>query len=117
MQKQPLTFDQLPVFVYELGQKVDNLTTLFASLSTSPVDEVGGIELATQITRLSPSRIYALVNQRAIPHKKRGNRLTFRHSELLSWLDEGDRPTVDASEETDDLPFGPTSKFEKGRNQ
>ncbi|QJW90750.1 helix-turn-helix domain-containing protein [Spirosoma taeanense] len=92
MQKQPITFDQLPEYVYELGRKVDYLTTLL-SIPSAPPDETGGIELARQVTRLSAARIYTLVSQRAIPHKKRGNRLTFRRSELLAWLDEGNRET------------------------
>ena len=39
--------------------------------------EVGGIELAQQVTRLSKPRIYALVSSRGIPHAKRGNKLYF----------------------------------------
>lgn len=62
--------------------------------STTPADEVGGIELARQVTRLSAARIYTLVSERKLPHKKRGNRLTFRRSELLEWLDEGNRETI-----------------------
>ena len=57
----------------------------------APTDEIGGIELARQVTRLSAARIYTLVSERKLPHKKRGNRLTFRRSELLNWLDEGNR--------------------------
>ncbi|WP_461115088.1 helix-turn-helix domain-containing protein [Spirosoma jeollabukense] len=57
-------------------------------------DEIGGIELARQVTRLSAARIYTLVSERRLPHKKRGNRLTFRRSELLEWLDEGNRETT-----------------------
>ncbi|MBC3786482.1 helix-turn-helix domain-containing protein [Spirosoma utsteinense] len=60
---------------------------------TAP-DEVGGIELARQVTRLSAARIYTLVSKRQIPHMKRGNRLTFRRTQLLAWLDEGDRKTM-----------------------
>lgn len=60
----------------------------------APADEVGGIELARQVTRLSAARIYTLVSERKLPHKKRGNRLTFRRSELLEWLDEGNRETI-----------------------
>ena len=93
MQKQTLTFDQLPEYVYELGRKVDFLTTLLSTPS-SPPDEIGGIELARQVTRLSAARIYTLVSERKLPHKKRGNRLTFRRSELLEWLDEGNRETI-----------------------
>lgn len=91
MHKAP-TFDQLPQYVYELGRKVDHLTALLSSQSTTTAaEEVGGIDLASEITRLSTARIYTLASQRAIPHKKRGNRLTFRRSELLAWLDEGNR--------------------------
>ena len=64
---------------------------LLRSTNTTDTDEVGGIELARQVTRLSAARIYTLVSERKLPHKKRGNRLTFRRSELLNWLDEGNR--------------------------
>ena len=92
MSKQVITFDQLPEYVCELGRKVDQLTALISSLpATSPAEEIGGVALARELTRLSQARIYALVGQRAIPHTKRGNRLTFRRSELVAWLEEGKR--------------------------
>ena len=90
MQKQTLTFDQLPEYIYELGRKVDYLTTLLNTTSTPP-DEIGGIGLARQVTRLSAARIYTLVSERAIPHKKRGNRLYFNRAELLAWVEQGNR--------------------------
>lgn len=64
------------------------------SANQQPLDEIGGIELAEQITRLSKARIYTLVSERKLPHKKRGNRLTFRRSELLNYLEEGNRETI-----------------------
>lgn len=65
--------------------------------STAPIpEEIGGIELAQQITRLSKARIYALVSARAIVHSKRGNRLFFRRSELEAWVAEGKREEVAA---------------------
>lgn len=70
---------------------VDRAIKLNRSTSSLTPDEVGGIELARHITRLSAARIYTLVSERKLPHKKRGNRLTFRRSELLSWLEEGNR--------------------------
>lgn len=96
MQKQTLTFDQLPEYIYELGRKVDQLTTLLSApaAATSLADEVGGLKLAQEVTRLSAARIYTLVSERKLPHKKRGNRLTFRRSELLDWLEEGKRETI-----------------------
>ena len=55
--------------------------------------EVGGIELAQEVTRLSKQRIYALVSQRSIPHSKPagGNKLYFNRAELLDWVARGKR--------------------------
>lgn len=58
---------------------------------TKPTGDVSGIELAMEITRLSKSRIYALVQQRGIPHSKRGNKLYFNRAKLLEWVEEGKR--------------------------
>ena len=60
--------------------------------TTAPdAPEVGGIELAQQITRLSKPRLYALVSARGIPHSKRGNKLYFSRTELLEWVAAGKR--------------------------
>ena len=59
--------------------------------TTSPVDSVGGIELAQRITRLSKSRIYALVAARGILHSKRGNKLYFNYVDLIAWVNDGKR--------------------------
>ncbi|MBG8553462.1 helix-turn-helix domain-containing protein [Hymenobacter guriensis] len=58
-----------------------------------PAPEIGGIELAQQITRLSKARLYALVSARTIPHAKRGNKLFFNRTELLLWVAAGQRGT------------------------
>lgn len=58
---------------------------------TKPTGDVSGIELAMEVTRLSKSRIYALVQQRGIPHSKRGNKLYFNRAELLAWVEGGKR--------------------------
>lgn len=65
-----------------------------SSLPFEPAPVVGGIELAMEITRLSKSRVYRLVTDRAIPHKKRGNRLYFSRAELLAWVETGNRQEV-----------------------
>jgi len=59
--------------------------------TATPAPEVGGIELAQQVTRLSKARIYALVSVRGIPHAKRGNKLYFDRAELLEWVAVGKR--------------------------
>jgi excisionase family DNA binding protein len=64
--------------------------------ATSLAPEVGGIELAQQVTRLSKPRLYALVSAREIPHAKRGNKLYFNRAELLAWVAAGNRGRKEA---------------------
>jgi predicted DNA-binding transcriptional regulator AlpA len=76
---------------------VDRAIKLNQTTTTAP-DEIGGIELARQVTRLSAARIYTLVSERAIPHKKRGNRLYFNRAELLAWVEKGNRKEEGSNE-------------------
>jgi hypothetical protein len=79
-----------------LHKRLDSLEALLAErlpLNNLPpnVPEIGGLELAQEITRLSKARLYALVSSRGIPHSKRGNKLYFNRAELLSWVAGGTR--------------------------
>jgi signal transduction histidine kinase len=60
-----------------------------------PAPQVGGIELAQEVTRLSKARIYTLVTEKdpakRLPHAKRGNRLYFDRQALLQWVAAGNR--------------------------
>lgn len=56
-------------------------------------DQIGGIELAIEITGLAKPTIYGLVSMRKIPHSKKGKRLYFSRRELLEWLSAGKRKT------------------------
>ena len=56
-------------------------------------DEINGIELAVEITKLSKSTIYSLVSKRQIPHSKKGKRLYFSRTDLLEWIKNGKRKT------------------------
>ncbi len=58
-------------------------------------DEICGIELAIEVTRLAKPTIYGLVSERKIPHSKRGKKLYFSRRELKEWLTEGKRKTQD----------------------
>jgi predicted DNA-binding transcriptional regulator AlpA len=75
--------DRLEALLIEIRDIVSNSHSVF--------DEMGGIELAQQVTRLSKARIYTLVSLREIPHKKKGNRLAFSRTELIAWLEAGNR--------------------------
>ena len=75
----------------------DELTSFFSSHHFQPqteIDEIGGIDLAVQITGLAKPTIYALVSDLKIPHSKpSGKKLYFSRLELLNWLKAGKRKT------------------------
>ena len=68
---------------------LEALSCLRTTATAAP--EVGDIELAQQVTRLSKPRLYALVSARGIPHAKRGNKLYFTRADLTAWVNAGKR--------------------------
>ena len=75
----------------DLRAAVRHEVTQILASAPAPAAEIGGMKLAMEITRLSESRIYALVSARDLPHSKRGNKLYFNRAELLAWVEEGNR--------------------------
>ena len=80
-----------PQFMDELRTLVRQEITQAMAVSTAPPPEIGGLDLAQAITRLSKPRLYALVSARQIPHTKRGNKLYFNRAELQAWVEDGRR--------------------------
>jgi hypothetical protein len=81
-----------------IDRRLSNLEVLLSEIiglirggTTNYLSEMGGIELAQEITRLSKSRLYALVSARQIPHSKRRNKLYFTRIELQEWITAGKR--------------------------
>ena len=64
------------------------------TMNDKPADEIGGLDLAVEITGLARRTIYKLTHRREIPHRRVGGRLYFRRSELEAWIDAGRRRTV-----------------------
>ncbi|WP_369811346.1 helix-turn-helix domain-containing protein [Hymenobacter convexus] len=82
-------FEHLSGRLETIEDLLNRLLQQRSTAATAP--EVGGLELAQEVTRLSKPRIYALVSARALPHSKRGNRLFFNRAELLEWVAAGNR--------------------------
>lgn len=63
----------------------------FENLSQKePPKEIGGMELAIEITGLSESRIYYLSKENKIPKLSGGSRLLrFSRTELIDWMKKG----------------------------
>ncbi len=99
MQKVDLRNSILTSFSEEEIRRIfrDEITNYF---SQNPVataqtnnDEIGGIDLAVQLTGKAKATIYSLCHARLIPHSKQGKQLYFSRKELLDWLKAGKRKT------------------------
>jgi predicted DNA-binding transcriptional regulator AlpA len=71
-----------------------NFFSSYRIQSQTETDEIGGVELAMEITGKARSTIYSLCSERKIPHSKRGKQLYFSKRELLGWINSGKRKTV-----------------------
>ncbi|GAB4020251.1 hypothetical protein GCM10028808_60770 [Spirosoma migulaei] len=100
----PITFDQLPAYVYQLGCKVDDLTALLRSQSeqSQPApDRWFSIEELSDYLPGHPAvtTLYGKVQRREIPFSRNGKRLAFRQSEIDAWL-QGSRVKTNAERAT-----------------
>jgi excisionase family DNA binding protein len=68
------------------------LQSLLANKSES--NDIGGVELAQQITGLSKSTIYRKTSEGTIPHSKQG-RLYFSRTDLIRWVKENNKKCND----------------------
>lgn len=66
-----------------------------APTELKPENEIISIEEACDLLNLAKPTIYTRTSKGTIPHFKRGKKLYFRRSELLAWIDEGRRNTID----------------------
>jgi excisionase family DNA binding protein len=56
--------------------------------------EILSIDEASKLLNLAKPTIYGLTSKRGIPFIKKGKKLYFIKSELLTWLDDGKRSTI-----------------------
>jgi excisionase family DNA binding protein len=56
-------------------------------------DQIGGIDLACEVTGLAKPTIYRLVAQSKLPHVRRGKLLYFSRQKLSDWLKQGKHKT------------------------
>lgn len=85
-----LSFDNLPLSVAELHEKIDRLTGMFeqiiSSTAVTHLPEIMTVEDVSAMLCKSVSTIYAMTSEHRIPFRKQGNKLYFLRSEIKSWL-------------------------------
>ncbi|GAB3327878.1 helix-turn-helix domain-containing protein [Larkinella ripae] len=94
METPPLTFDQLPAYVYQLNGKVDQLLALLGSQPEAAATATNHWFNIDQLCDYLPSKpaittIYGKVQRREIPFYREGRSLTFLKSEIDEWLATG----------------------------
>ena len=87
----PFTFDQIPIMMNKLHDKLDHLEKLIIRISTTNEDKehILNIEEASKLLNLSVSTIYSKVSKREIPVNKQGKRIYFYRHELMQWIKSG----------------------------
>jgi excisionase family DNA binding protein len=90
-----ITFDQLPTAVSLLTKEVGELKQLIIQgieqQAHEPQELLFTIQEAADFMRLSVPTIYSKVSKGELPSMKRGKRLYFSRSELMSYIKEGRR--------------------------
>jgi excisionase family DNA binding protein len=91
-----LSEEGIKVLVEQItGNILKNLNT-----SNSSVQDVFmNIDETAKLINLAKSSVYGLVHQNKIPYHKKGKRLYFLKSEILSWLKSGKHQTQSEIEE------------------
>lgn len=87
-----LTFDQLPAAVFLLIREFHSLK-LALQAPQEPADQLMTVDQAAEFLTLAKPTIYAMISRGELPNLKRGKRVYFQKSDLLSYLLAGKRKT------------------------
>jgi excisionase family DNA binding protein len=102
LQMETISFDQLPTAVSLLTKEVVELKQLILQSREQepqePCELLFTIQEAADFMRLSVPTMYSKVSKGELPSMKRGKRLYFSRSELMSYIKQGRRSSNDELE-------------------
>lgn len=98
MEKQPLSFEQLPQVVAEILNRICDIQSSIERDTARKEEppELLNADQAAKFIHIAKPTLYNLVSKRKIPHVKKGKRLIFYRSELLEYLNNGRRKTQES---------------------
>jgi excisionase family DNA binding protein len=100
-----ITFEQLPSAVTQLSIKIENIERLLLEnkkkLLSDQSEELLTIQEASKFLHLSVPTIYSKVSRGELPVMKRSKRLYFSRDELLQYVKEGRKKTIEEVEGQD----------------
>ncbi|GGK71701.1 helix-turn-helix domain-containing protein [Rufibacter glacialis] len=79
--------------------------------ATDSLSEILNVQQAAKLLNLASSTIYGLVNKSKLPHYKKGGKLRFKRSQLLEWIDSGEKKTQSQIEKEVRIHTRRPSKF------
>ncbi|WP_268846878.1 helix-turn-helix domain-containing protein [Flavobacterium aestivum] len=87
----PFTFDQIPIMMKTLYDKLEHLEKMIERISPTGEnqDELLNIQETSKLLNLSVSTIYSKACKREIPFNKRGKHIYFYKHELMKWIKSG----------------------------
>lgn len=93
-----LSFEELPQAVTEIFAKlttIEQILTTNHGKTSNVVDELLTIQQAAELLSLSVPTLYGYVHRQEIPNHKNKKRLYFMRAELMEWVKNGRRKTVE----------------------
>ena len=94
METEKISFEELPLRVFSLEKKVDNLTRLMeAANRPQSVDRRLTVEETAKFLDLSPATVYTKSHRGELPMCKVGGRLFSFESDLVAYIKAGRRKT------------------------
>lgn len=106
MDKENLSFEDLPKAILALGREINevkNLLTLSVNSNSNTRVPIS-IDEASELIQKAKPTIYTLVREGKIPVCKRGKQLYFFEDELLAWIEKGRKSTYDDLTDNLDMP-------------
>ncbi|MFH6987896.1 helix-turn-helix domain-containing protein [Flavobacterium collinsii] len=87
----PFTFDQIPIMMNKLQDKLEYLEKLILKIPTGKENksELLNVEEASKLLNLSVATIYTKICKKEIPFNKKGKRIYFYRHELMKWIKSG----------------------------
>ena len=97
MDMNEISFENLPKAVAHLASEIAQIKSMVQKVKTPEAKEKRipiGIEEVSQIIGKAKPTIYTLVRQRKIPCYKNGKKLYFFEEEILEWISQGKKKTI-----------------------
>jgi excisionase family DNA binding protein len=93
-----LSKDEFKEMIKEIIVEALNRQTETTISHDNHIDKPMTVKEVSEFINLSVSTIYGLTHKRSIPYSKKGKRLYFNKLEIIKWVNEGRRKTVDEIE-------------------